>query len=77
MQPAPLVATDDAVQREIVAELARWRPPFVVLVDMPPSTEPNASSRTFPVHELDDAIARDYEVVLEGPYRVLARRPGR
>jgi hypothetical protein len=71
----PLIANTERVQREIVADLERTRPPVVVLVDAKHSDEPNESSKASGVHVLDDYIRTAYEPVRgEGPYLVLGRR---
>ncbi len=71
-----LVATTDPVQEEIVGNLERWKPPYVVVATVAAALEPNASSRVFPVHVLDDYLARHYALDMEdGRYEVLRRLP--
>ncbi|HZU99318.1 MAG TPA: hypothetical protein VFF73_21605 [Planctomycetota bacterium] len=69
-----LVATTAPVQSEIVSDLERTRPFFVVVSDVPPKWEPNASATVFPVHVLDEYLGRAYAPCFEeGNYRVLYR----
>jgi hypothetical protein len=67
--------SSEYIQNEIVLDLERARPPFVVLVNTPPSTEPNDSARSSGSRVLDAYLASHYTSALqEGPYLVLARR---
>lgn len=71
-----LVATTGPVQEEIVRDLERWRPPFVVVAPVKIVDEPNASAETSSVRVLDDYIATHYELDMDDErYRVLRRRP--
>ena len=71
----PLVATTREVQEEIVRDLERVRPRFVVVSKLAIAKEPNASASEDGSHILDDYIARTYtNVVLDSRrYRVLRR----
>ena len=78
MQPG--VVTTARVQREMVRDLARARPPVLVrwLDPRALELEPNGSSRSSGVTILDDALRRDYGAPRRyGPYLVLRRRAGR
>jgi hypothetical protein len=57
---SPLVTDTLSVQREMVRDLERERPPWVVLVGIPESKEPNASSRSSGVTVLDEWIREHY-----------------
>jgi hypothetical protein len=57
---SPLVTDTLSVQREMVRDLERAQPPWVVLVDIPESTEDNASSHSSGVVVLDEWIREHY-----------------
>ena len=57
----PGVTTTRPVQEEMVAELTRYLPQWLLLVDLAPSREPNASRFSSGVTLLDDYIHRHYQ----------------
>jgi hypothetical protein len=73
----PGIVTSAPVQREIVADLQRARPPAVVRFTSPATAaaEPNRSGRSSGVRILDDYLARAYApVARHGDFLVLERR---
>ena len=73
---APGVVTSAPVQREIVADLERSRPPAVVR-DTSPLTaapEPNRAGESSGVRLLDEYLAREYRPVARyGRFEILSR----
>lgn len=71
----PGVATTLEVQQEIVAGLQAHQVNWIITVDLPASTEPNASAVSSGVTALDDFIRADYESVEQfGAYTLWRRR---
>jgi hypothetical protein len=77
---APGIVTSAPVQREIVADLERTRPPAVVR-DTSAATaapEPNLAGRSSGVRILDEYLARAYRPAARyGPFTILQRRGSR
>src|SRR4051794_18691665 len=76
----PGVVTTARVQREMLRDLERARPPVLVRWRDPRAlaTEPNGSGRSSGVTLLDDALRRDFGAPERfGPYVLLRRRAGR
>jgi len=76
---APGVVTSAPVQQEIVSDLERARPAFVVRFTAPVTAvpEPNRAGRSSGVTILDDYLAESYgEAARFGPYVVLERHAG-
>jgi hypothetical protein len=72
----PFLQNSVPTQQEMIADLERNKPPYVVLdSEFDAMQEPNGSSVHTGVHLLDDYIAQDYRWVKTfGEMRVLARR---
>lgn len=71
----PGVATTREVQQEIIAGLQAQQVNWIITVDLPDSTEPNASAVSSGVTALDDFIRASYEVVERfGAYTLWRRR---
>lgn len=71
----PGVVNTLPVQEEIIGELERNPPPWIVLVDIWESTEPNASALSTGVTVLDEYLQARYRPVLQsGWYHILKRR---
>jgi len=72
----PGVATTLPVQQEIAVELAAKPVQWVVLVDIPRSSEPNDSGVSSGVFYLDEYIQAHYSLQAEfGEYKILERLP--
>ena len=75
---APGVVTSAPVQREIVRDLERTRPPLVVrwTAAVTAAPEPNRAGESTGVPLLDDYLARSYrEAARYGAFVILERRP--
>jgi hypothetical protein len=76
---APGVVTSEPVQREIVRDLDRTRPPLVVRWTAPitAAPEPNRAGESSGVTVLDDYLRRAYRPEARyGSFLILERRPG-
>ena len=70
----PGVATTLPVQQEIVRDIKSKNVNWIILVQVPESTEPNASANSSGIRYLDDFIRTKYSLVEEfGNYQILER----
>jgi len=70
----PGLTTSLPVQQEIARDIETKAVHWIVLVDIPPSSEPNKSSISSGVHFLDDFISRNFTLAAEfGKYRIMNR----